>query len=151
MSLSNATTKKLNRERDERKALLRGLATSLFEYETIETTEPKAKALRPFAEKLITKAKKNDLHVRRQLIAALDTPDAAHKLIDEIVPKLGKRNSGYLRIERTRFRRGDNAQMARVSFVDKLDAPVAPPASTTKKKTSKTSTATSSKTTKEKK
>jgi large subunit ribosomal protein L17 len=80
----------------------------------------------PYVEKLITKAKKGDLHNRRQIIADLQTVASAHKLVDEIAPKLGGRNSGHLRVERTRVRRGDNAQLARVSFVDDLkEAPVA--------------------------
>jgi large subunit ribosomal protein L17 len=80
----------------------------------------------PYVEKLITKAKKGDLHNRRQVLAALQTVSSAHKLVDELAPKLGARNSGYFRIKRTTMRRGDNAEMARVSFVDDLKvAPVA--------------------------
>lgn len=115
-------TRKLGRERDQRRALLRNLATSLVEFESIETTLPKAKETLPYVEKLITKAKKNTLHSRRQIISKLDTLSAANKLVDEIAPKLGARNSGHLRVEKTRFRRGDNAQMARISFVDDLTA-----------------------------
>ncbi len=118
--------KKFNRERDQREALIEGLADSLIKYESIETTLIKAKEIVPYVEKLITKAKKGDLHNRRQIIASLQTIESAHKLIDEITPKLGARNSGYLRVQRTRTRRGDNAQLARVSFVDDLNAaPVA--------------------------
>jgi large subunit ribosomal protein L17 len=118
--------RKFGRERDQREALLKGLADSLVIYETIETTLPKAKEIVPYVEKLITKAKKGDLHNRRQVIASLQTLTAAHKLVDELAPKLSKRNSGYLRVERTIMRRGDNAQLARVSFVDDLkEAPVA--------------------------
>jgi large subunit ribosomal protein L17 len=87
---------------------------------------PKAKELVPFVEKLITKAKKNDLHNRRQIISSLQTVGSAHKLVDEIAPKLNGRDSGHLRIEKTRYRRGDNALLARVEFVDDLKtAPVA--------------------------
>jgi large subunit ribosomal protein L17 len=94
--------------------------------ESIETTLPKAKELVPYAEKLITKAKKGDLHNRRQVLQGLSTVASAHKLVDEIAPKLKGRVSGHLRIEKTRLRRGDNAQLARVSFVDDLaEAPVA--------------------------
>lgn len=118
--------RKFHRERDQRRALLKGLADSLVKYESIETTLPKAKEVVPYVEKLITKAKKNDLHNRRQVIADLQTIESAHKLVDEIAPKLSGRNSGHLRVTRTRMRRGDNAQMARVSFVDDLKAaPVA--------------------------
>lgn len=118
--------RKFHRERDQRRALLKGLAESLVINEKIETTLPKAKELRPYMEKLITKAKKGDLHNRRQVIAYLQTTTSAHKLVDDIAPKLTNRTSGYLRIERTTFRRGDNAEMATISFVDDLkEAPIA--------------------------
>jgi len=118
--------RKLHREQGPRTALIKGLADSLIKYETIETTLPKAKEVLPYVEKLITKAKKGDLHNRRQIIAKLHTVASAHKLVDEIAPKLASRNSGHLRIEKTRLRRGDNAQLARISFVDELaQAPVA--------------------------
>lgn len=117
---------KFHRERDQREALIKGLAESLIIHESIETTLPKAKAVVPYVEKLITKAKKADLHNRRQVIASLQTVSTAHKLFDELAPKLSGRNSGYFRIVRTENRRGDNAEMARVSFVDDLkEAPVA--------------------------
>ena len=118
--------RKFGRERDQRRALMKGLADSLVKYESIETTLPKAKEVVPYVEKLITKAKKGDLHNRRQVIADLQTVASAHKLVDEIAPKLIGRTSGHLRVERTRVRRGDSAQLARVSFVDDLtEAPVA--------------------------
>ena len=118
--------KKFHRERDQREALIKSLAESLIINESIETTLPKAKELSPYVEKLITKAKKNDLHNRRLVIQGLQTVSTAHKLVDEIAPKLSTRNSGYLRIERTRLRRGDNAQLAKIEFVDDLKvAPVA--------------------------
>jgi large subunit ribosomal protein L17 len=118
--------RKFHRERDQRNALIKGLAESLVRDESIETTLPKAKELVPYAEKLITKAKKGDLHNRRQVLQGLSTVASAHKLVDEIAPKLKGRVSGHLRIEKTRLRRGDNAQLARVSFVDDLaEAPVA--------------------------
>jgi len=121
--------RKFHRERDQRRALVKGLADSLVKYESIETTLPKAKELVPYVEKLITKAKKGDLHNRRQVISKLQTVESAHKLVDEIAPKLQGRNSGHVRIEKTHARRGDNAQLARVSFVDDLnEAPVAKPA-----------------------
>lgn len=121
--------RKLNRERDQRRALVKGLADSLVKYESIETTLPKAKELVPYVEKLITKAKKGDLHNRRQVISKLQTVESAHKLVDEIAPKLQGRDSGHVRIQKTKLRRGDNAQMAKVSFVDDLkEAPVAKPA-----------------------
>lgn len=118
--------RKFHRERDQRSALIKGLADSLIKYESIETTLPKAKEVVPYVERLITKAKKGDLHNRRQVISSLQTLTSAHKLVDEIAPKLKGRVSGHLRIERTGYRRGDHAQMARVSFVDDLkEAPVA--------------------------
>lgn len=118
--------RKFHRERDQRNALIKGLADSLVKYESIETTLPKAKEVVPYMEKLITKAKKGDLHNRRQIISSLQTLESAHKLVDEIAPKLKGRSSGHLRIEKTVMRRGDNAQLARVSFVDDLkEAPVA--------------------------
>jgi large subunit ribosomal protein L17 len=117
--------RKFGRERDERRALLKGLATELINHESIVTTTPKAKELVPYVEKLITKAKVGDLHSRRLIIAKVAHLDSAHKLVDEIAPKLTTRNSGHLRIERAGWRRGDNAQMARVSFVDSLEGSVA--------------------------
>lgn len=125
--------RKFHRERDQRRALIKGLADSLVKYESIETTYPKAKEIVPYVEKLITKAKKGDLHSRRQIISSLQTLESAHKLVDEIAPELTARNSGHLRVVKTRVRRGDLAQLARVSFVDDLNsAPVAKPATTTK-------------------
>lgn len=121
--------RKFGRERDQRSALIKGLATSLIEHGSIETTLPKAKSVLPYTEKLITKAKKGDLHNRRQVISALNTLAVANKLVDEIAPKLKHRVSGHLRIEKTGYRRGDNSDMARISFVDDLtSAPVAAPA-----------------------
>lgn len=112
--------RKFGRERDQRRALLKGLATSLVTYGKIETTLPKAKEIVPYVEALITKAKIGDLHNRRQIIAALSTVEAAHKLVDEIAPALQGRTSGHLRITRTTVRVGDNTQMAEVSFVDDI-------------------------------
>ena len=114
--------RKLHRTRDSRRALIKGLADSLIKYETIETTLPKAKEIVPYVEKLITKAKKADLHNRRQVISGLQTVESAHKLVDELAPKMTTRNSGHLRIKKTGLRRGDNTQMATVSFVDDLKA-----------------------------
>ena len=117
---------KFCRERDQREALVKSLAEALIIHGRIETTLPKAKTVVPYVEQLITKAKKGDLHNRRQIIAALQTVSTAHKLVDEIAPKLTGRTSGHLRITKIDNRRGDNAEMARVSFVDDLtEAPVA--------------------------
>lgn len=125
--------RKLGLKRDQRRALLKGLASNLTTHETIETTVAKAKELVPYYEKLVTKAKKGDLHNRRQVIAKMANTASAHKLVDEIAPKLQTRNSGYLRIRKTNERRGDCSLMAKISFVDDLHVK-----STTKLKTTAT-------------
>lgn len=112
--------RKFGRERDQRRALIKGLATNLIDNGAITTTTPKAKELVPYMEKLITKAKKGDLHNRRQVIAKVASIESGHKLVDDIAPKLTARNSGHLRIEKKDNRRGDNAAMATVSFVDDI-------------------------------
>ena len=119
--------KKFGRERDQRQAFIVGLAESLVLRESIETTLPKAKAVRSYTERLITKAKKGCLHNRRQVLAGLSTVAAGHKLVDDIAPKLSGRTSGYLRVKATTRRRGDDAQLARVSFVDDLSKPAPKP------------------------
>lgn len=112
--------RKFGRERDQRKALMKGLVSSLIEYGSIETTLPKAKDLVPVVEKLITKAKKGDLASRRRVIASVSTLNIANKLVDEIAPQLTGRVSGHVRVVKTDLRRGDNTQMAIVEFVDEL-------------------------------
>ncbi len=112
--------RKFGRETDQRRALIKGLATSLVMEERIETTLPKAKELIRYIEKLITKAKKGDLANRRMVIAGLSTQVAAIKLVDQIAPQLTGRTSGHVRVERTRLRVGDGAQMAIIEFVDEL-------------------------------
>lgn len=114
--------RKFGRETDQRRALIRGLATSLVMEEKIETTLPKAKELVRYIEKLITKAKRGDLANRRQVIAGLSTQAAATKLVDQIAPQLSGRTSGHVRVSRTRLRVGDGAQMASIEFVDTLKA-----------------------------
>ncbi len=116
--------RKFHRKTDQRTALIKGLADSLIKYETIKTSYFKAKDLVPYVEKLITKSKIGDLHNRRQVISKLQTLASANKLVDEIAPKLTKRNSGYLRITKLENRRGDNALMAQISFVDDLNSSV---------------------------
>lgn len=116
--------RKLGRERDQRTALIRSLSVALVEHGSIETTLPKAKELRPNFEKLVSKARKGDLHNRRILVSKLGSVPAAHKLVEQIAPAM-QRTSGYLRIERTVLRRGDNTQMARISFVDDINASLA--------------------------
>ncbi|MDB5161303.1 MAG: rplQ [Candidatus Saccharibacteria bacterium] len=112
--------RKFGREADQREALMKSLAEALVLRESIETTLPKAKELRNYLEKLITKAKKGGLHNRRQVISGLQTLDAAHKLVDDIAPKLAGRTSGHLSVKRGTLRRGDGAQLATISFVDDL-------------------------------
>jgi len=112
--------KKFNRETDQRQALIMSLAESLVKYGSIETTLTKAKVVVSYVEKLITKAKIGDLHNRRLVISGLQTIESAHKLVDEIAPKLKGRNSGHLKIKKTGMRRGDNAETAKISFVDDL-------------------------------
>ena len=132
--------RKFGRERDQRRALLKGLATSLVEHGKIETTLPKAKELVRYIEKLITKAKKGDLANRRAVIAGLSTQAAAFRLVDVIAPQLTGRTSGHVRVQRTRLRLGDGAQMATIAFVDEISEtakpvvakPVAKPAKETK-------------------
>ena len=116
--------RKFGRETDQRTALTRGLMRSLFKYKSINTTLAKAKEIRRPAEKLITIAKKGDLASRRLVIAHLDDQFIGNDLVDNIAPQI-KRDSGYLKIERTGFRRGDNAEMATISFVDEINEPVA--------------------------
>ena len=116
------TGRKFHRETDQRRALMKGLSDSLIKYEAIETTLPKAKEVLVYTEKLITKAKKGDLANRRKIIAKLQTTASAHKLVDELAPKLKTHDSGHLRIKRTTLRRGDNAQMAKISFI--FDKPI---------------------------
>jgi large subunit ribosomal protein L17 len=107
----------LGRKRDPRKALLRGLATNFLLYEKIQTTEAKAKEIRPIVEKLITTGKKNDLNARRKLLAYLYTENAVKKVIDEISPRYQERNGGYTRIVKIGPRKGDGAPMVVLELV----------------------------------
>ena len=112
--------RKFGRETDQRLALTRGLMCSLIKYQTITTTLARAKEIRRSTEKLITLAKKGDLASRRLVIARLNDLETATLLVDVIVPQM-KRDSGYLRIEHAGFRRGDNAEMGTIGFVDEID------------------------------
>lgn len=124
--------RKFGRKRDQRRALLKGLATSLVMHGKIETTLPKAKESVRYIEKLITKAKKGGLHNRRQVISGLSTQEAAFRLFDMIAPQLTKRNSGHVTVKRTSLRVGDGAQMATIGFVDEIsETPVATDAAKT--------------------
>src|SRR6476646_173866 len=99
------------------KALLANLATSLFEHGRIKTTEPKARALRPYAEKLITHAKKGTLHNRREVMKKIRDKDIVHALFAEIAPFFADREGGYTRIIKVEARKGDNAPMAVIELV----------------------------------
>ena len=112
--------RKFGRETDQRRALLRGLMCSLIKYQTITVTLARAKEMRRGTEKLVTIAKKGGLANRRLLISRLNNLEVASLLIDVIAPQI-KRDSGYLRIERSGFRKGDHAEMATISFVDPIN------------------------------
>ena len=112
--------RKFGRKTDQATALVRGLMCSLIKYQSITTTLARAKEMRRSTEKLITLAKKGDLASRRLLIARLDDMETADLLVDVIAPQI-KRDSGYLKIERAGFRKGDHAEMATISFVDDID------------------------------
>lgn len=112
--------RKLGRKRDERRNLIKGLATSLFEEGSITTTMPKAKTLVPYAERLMTHAKKGTLAGKRKVFAGVTTKEAAHALIDEWAVELDDRTSGHFRIIKQGHRRGDDTLMATVSFVEPL-------------------------------
>ena len=99
------------------KAMMANLVASLIAAQGIVTTEAKAKALRPIAEKVVTKAKKGGVHNQRQVVAFIRDKDMAHKLFEEIGPRYADRNGGYTRILKLGPRHGDNAPMARIEFV----------------------------------
>ena len=98
--------------------MLSNLASSLFQHERIKTTEAKAKLLRPYAERLITKAKKGDVHNRRQVLSVLEDRDVVHKLFSDIAPRFSARNGGYTRIMKLGPRQGDNAPMALIELIE---------------------------------
>ena len=112
--------------------LLANLAAALFTHKSIKTTETKAKRLRPFAERLITFAKRGDLHARRRVLRVINDPSVVHVLFTEIAPLMEEREGGYTRITKLGFRTGDNAPLAQIELVlepvtkkAKKDAPVA--------------------------
>src|SRR4051794_15659959 len=120
------------------KAILSNLATSLFEHGAITTTEAKARRLRPYAEKLISKAKRGDLHNRRQVMTVIRDKTVVHVLFTEIGPRFANRPGGYTRITKLGPRKGDNAPMAVIELVEEEFAPkqratkkVIPPAKAT--------------------
>jgi large subunit ribosomal protein L17 len=101
------------------KLMLGGLAASLFEHEKVRTTEAKARALRPVAERLITFAKKGDVHARRQVLRVVPDRDVVHRLFSEIAPRYAERDGGYTRILKLGPRKGDGAPMAILELVDR--------------------------------
>ncbi|VAY86682.1 LSU ribosomal protein L17p [hydrothermal vent metagenome] len=109
--------RKLNRTSSHRKALLKNITIALIEREKIETTVPKAKELKRYVEKLITKARIDDLNTHREIFKYLQHKESVKKLINEIAPKYKERNGGYTSIIKTRIRKGDATQMAYISFV----------------------------------
>ena len=111
--------RRLNRTHEHRKALFATMAGSLIEHEQIKTTLPKAKELRPIVEKLITLAKRGDLHARRQAAAQLKEDRHVARLFDILGPRYKSRNGGYLRVLKAGFRFGDMAPMAIIEFVDR--------------------------------
>ena len=111
--------RRLNRTHEHRKALWANMAGSLIEHEQIKTTLPKAKELRPIVEKLITLAKKGDLHARRQARAQLKEDQYVTKLFDILGPRYTERKGGYVRVLKAGFRYGDMAPMAIIEFVDR--------------------------------
>jgi len=109
--------RKLNRDSSHRRAMLRNLVTSLFIHEEIATTHAKAKTARPIAERMITLAKRGDLHARRQALSYIMDKSVAHSLFDDIKDRFQDRQGGYVRILRTGYRRGDNAPLALMQLV----------------------------------
>ena len=112
--------RKFGRETDQRLALVRGLMCALIENQSITTTLARAKEIRRETEKLITMAKKGGLNNRRLVIARLNSVSSGNLLVDVVAPQV-KRDSGYLRIEHAGYRKGDNAEMGTISFVDEID------------------------------
>ncbi len=110
--------RKLGRTAQHRRATLRNMATSLFRHERLETTTAKAKELRPYAERLITLAKRGDLHARRQAGAKVQDREVLGKLFDDIGPRFSQRPGGYTRILKLGNRKGDAAEMSLIELVD---------------------------------
>ncbi len=108
---------KLKRDPSARRALLRGLVTSVIEQERVITTVPKAKAVKPLVDKMITLAKRDTLHARRQAAAFLMTPASVQKLFEKLGTRFGQRAGGYTRIIRLGFRKGDGAEQAMLELV----------------------------------
>lgn len=114
-----AAHRKLGRTTSHRTAMFANMAASLIKHEQITTTLPKAKELRPFVEKLVTLAKKGDLHSRRIAISRVRDIDQVGKLFATLGPRYAERNGGYIRVLKAGYRHGDNAPMAVIEFVDR--------------------------------
>ncbi|HAK88080.1 MAG: 50S ribosomal protein L17 [Nitrospirae bacterium GWC2_46_6] len=110
-----------NRTANQRKALLRGLVSSLIEHQRIETTLAKAKAIRGITEKMVTFGKRGDLHAKRMVMSYIPNRAVVAKLFSDVAPRFADRNGGYLRIVQTRQRVNDRAPMAIIEFVDYED------------------------------
>ena len=106
--------------------MLRNLARSLFEHERLQTTEAKAKLLRPYAERLITKAKSGSVHDRRQVLSVIEDRDVVHKLFSDIGPRFTERNGGYTRVLKLGSRQGDGAELAIIELVEEAARGAAP-------------------------
>ena len=119
---------KLKRDIGSRKALLKGLVTSVIENERVVTTTTKAKAVKPIVDKMITLGKRDTLHARRQAAAFLETPAAVKKLFDKLGTRFGQRNGGYTRIVKLGQRQGDSAQLAIIELVEGAEVAAAAPA-----------------------
>ena len=113
--------RQLSRTASHRKAVLRNMVTSLFRHERVETTTAKAKELRPYAERLITLAKRNDLHSRRLAGRKIADREILGKLFDDIAPRFQDRPGGYTRVLKTGSRKGDGAEMALIELVQKAN------------------------------
>ncbi len=111
--------RKLNRTWSHRKALLANLTRALVEHEQIVTTLPKAKELRPFVERLITLGKRGDLHARRLLVARTRCEETARKIVEVLAPRFRERPGGYTRILKAGYRKGDDAPVAVIEFVER--------------------------------
>ena len=109
--------KELSRNTSHRRAMLRNMVTSLFKYEQLETTDTKAKAIRPVAEKMITLAKRGDLHARRQALSYMQDKAVTHRLFEEIKERFLDRQGGYVRIVKKGFRKGDGAPVSLVQLL----------------------------------
>lgn len=136
--------RRLSRDTNERKALFRSMATSLITYGKIDTTEAKAKAVRPWVEKLVTRSKVNTLHSRRRLLGEIPSPLIVEKLVSTLGPLFATRPGGYTRIIKMGPRMGDSAPMVRLEFVEDVKKASSPakvkvkmPTKTVKKSTAK--------------